>query len=185
MERFALPLLIAACSVAGAQSGAPFGQARASVQTDFLDPDAYFVALTAGAGASTEGSGYVPTGQFAASAGLSTLLQNYGYRGSHEFVELGVLGPLPNRSAPAAFVGFNFGFNKVYSLRPRNAFFTTFGIDYVFSEAGAVNAGIGFDHFYREHRAIRYEIRDYVVFSEHPQNTLALRVGWVLSVHNP
>lgn len=184
------PLVLLSCFLTAgssiAQSGpTPVPPRQILVASDVIDPDIYYVAVSGGAGAATESSGYMPTGQFAASAGLSSLLAHNGFRGMQDFVEAGVLGPLPNRSAPAAFVGFNLGFNKVYSLHPRNVFFTTFGIDYVFREAGALNAGIGFDHFYKEYRAIRYEIRDYLVFTDRPQNTVALRVGWVFSVHNP
>ncbi len=187
MIRFAsaLLVLVATLSCGAGTNRSTLLAAQAWVQSDSMDHDAYLAVLSAGPGWANQGDGYSPTGQFAASVGTSTLLSDYGYSGGQGFLEVGVLGPLPDRAAPAAFVGFNLAVNHVFTPRPRNLFFLTGGIDYVFTQAGALNGGLGVDHYYKEGRAIRFEVRDYIVFTERPQNTVAVRVGWVFSVHNP
>lgn len=187
MIRFASAMLVfvaTLCSAQGNTAPVPQGQTP-RLQLDSMDHDAYLAVLSIGPGWANQGDGLSPTGQFAASVGTSTLLSDYGRSGGQGFLEVGALGPLPDRAAPAAFIGYNLAVNHVFTPRPRNVFFLTGGIDYVFTQAGALNGGFGVDHYYKEGRAIRFEVRDYIVFTERPQNTVAVRVGWVFSVHDP
>jgi hypothetical protein len=123
--------------------------------------------------------------QFGATAGTQTLGRNPGDPGFLQFVEVGAIGPLANRTAPAAFIGYDVGVNLLLSRNHRFVPFVASGYSYLFGQASAINFGAGADYYYAGHRAIRLELRDYFTFTAAPQNNVALRVAWVFSVHNP
>ena len=160
--------------------------APASAQRpSFLDDDTYFASVFAGAGTSSDGTVRPASAQFGGSAGSQTLGRNPGDPGFMQFIEIGALGPLANRSAPAAFIGYDLGANFLLGRNTHTVPFVVGGYSYVFGEASALNIGAGADIYYAEQRAIRLELRDYFTFTAAPQNNVALRVAWVFSVHNP
>ena len=151
----------------------------------FLDDDTVYASLFAGGGISSNGTLRPAGAQFGGSAGIGTVARRPGGLAPFSFIELGAIGPLADRHAPAAFVSYDFGANLRLSRNPHTVPFAAAGYSYLFSQASAINFGFGADFFYRRYRAIRVEVRDYFTFTQLPQHNIALRLGWVFSAHDP
>ncbi len=150
-----------------------------------LDHDFYFASLFAGAGVDSEDSTRSGSAHIGGAVGSSTLAKRPGGFGFLQLVEVGAMGPFPARNAPAAFVSYDLGTTVLLSDRTRTVPFAAAGYSYVFGQASGFNFGVGVDRYYAGQRAIRLEIRDYLLFTAQPQHNVALRVAWEFSVHNP
>lgn len=158
---------------------------RALAQNKDVDPDYIFASVFAGAGLSHSSDGAPLQGQVGGAVGMGTLSSTVGHVSGLQLFEFGVMGPLAGRNAPAPFVSYDAGLNLLTGATTRDIPFAVAGYSYVFTQANALNFGIGFDHYFAPNRAVRFEVRDYFTFTQAPTHNVALRVGLHFGAHDP
>jgi hypothetical protein len=126
----------------------------------------------AGAGVTGPSPNFHGTLQFGASVGFQApllgILFEGGYNGPATKVKDGSALFSANYSAPCAI-----GKSKRFRI------FGTTGYTRLFGSSNAINYGGGMDYSVNEMSALRFEVRDYMKFTDPLEHCVALRIGYV------
>jgi hypothetical protein len=100
-------------------------------------------------------------------------------------LEFGYAGPVNDLGNGSALFSLNYMPELVVSHRQSMTSFATVGYTRLFGTGNALNLGVGLNFFDHKHwkRAIRFEVRDYLRFTEVKEHNVAFRAAYVFGAN--